>query len=208
GRGTERLAVRAGVCPSPATPGVMKAGEPRGAAAAARAIMPAVLIAGLGGRAFAQPVVVVDSARFGNVFEASDVPELFVRVTADPARGLRGRVRVVAHDAYGTRAGRLSFPVDLAPGETAVRSLVLQVRNLGFVTIATRVDGAGRGNRVQIDTSAAVVPDVDESISAEQSGAGYFVLPFDSELPMADDIAAEMRRLGIRWVRLLYHWWM
>jgi hypothetical protein len=185
----------------------LKASETRGAAAAARGIILAVLIAGLGRPAFAEPVVVVDSARFGNVFEASDVPELFVRTTADSERGLRGRVRIVAHDAYGTSAGRLTFPVNLRPGETDVHSLVLQVRHLGYVTVVGGLDGAG-GRLAKIDTSAAVVPDVDESIPAEQSGAGYFVLPFDSELPMADDIAAEMRRLGIRWVRLLYGWWM
>ena len=186
----------------------MKASETRGAAAAARGIILAVLVLGLAGKAFAGPVVVVDSARFGNVFEASDVPELFVRITADAERGLRGQVRIVAHDAYGTSAGRLTFPVNLGPGETDVHSFVLQMRHLGFVTVAGRVDGAGRRRLATIDTSAAVVPDVDESIPAEQSGVGYFVLPFDSELPMADGIAAEMRRLGIRWVRLLYGWWM
>jgi hypothetical protein len=186
----------------------MKASETRGAAAAARGIILAALVAGLGGRALAQPVVVVDSARFGTVFEAGDVPELSIRVTADAERGVRGRLRVAAHDAYGAAAGRLTVPVDLAPGGTGVHTFTIRTRRLGYVTVAARLERSDGRNLARVDTTAAIVPPVDESIAAEESAVGYFVLPFDSELPVADGIAAEMRLLGIRWVRLMYHWWM
>jgi hypothetical protein len=186
----------------------MNVSEARGAAAAARGIILAVLVAGLGGRALAEPVVVVDSARFGNVFVAGDVPALSIRVTADAERGVRGRLRVAAHDAYGAAAGRLTLPVDLAPGASDVHAFTIRTGRLGYVTVAVRLERSDGRSLARVDTTAAIVPPVDESIAAEQSAVGYFVLPFDSELPMADGIAAEMRLLGIRWVRLMYHWWM
>ena len=88
-----------------------------------------------------------------------------------------------------------------------MRVFPLRYRHIGHVTVAVRLERSDGHRLARADTTAAIVPVVDESVPAEASGVGYFVLPFDSELPMADGIAAEMRRLGIRWVRFSYSWW-
>src|SRR5262249_61368797 len=63
--------------------------------------------------------------------------------------------------------------------------------------------GAGR---TSVTSPAAGVPPLDSS-AAEDSGIGYFVYPDASEVHHADEIASEMRRFGIRWVRLTFPWW-
>jgi hypothetical protein len=50
------------------------------------------------------------------------------------------------------------------------------------------------------------VPPVEPS-DAEQSSVGYFAFPFPDDVPHASDITDQMRRLGIRWVRLTFNWW-
>ena len=121
--------------------------------------------------------------------------------------GMAGRVHVAAHDAYGKSAGRHTIRVRLRAGGSAVHVFPLRYRHLGYVTIAVKLERSDGRALARADTTAAIVPPVNESDSAEGSGVGYFVLPFDSELPMADGIAAEMRRLGIRWARVIYGWW-
>ena len=185
----------------------MRASQTRGATAAIRSIVLAGLFVGLAARVWADPVVVVESEQFGNVFQEGEAAELLVRVTADDERALDGRVHVAAHDAYRVSAGRLTYRVHLAPGGSDVRAFPLRYRHLGHVTIAVRLESSNGHRLARADTTAAIVPIVDESIPAESSGVGYFVLPFDSELPMADGIAAEMRRLGVRWARFTYGWW-
>jgi len=165
------------------------------------------LLVGMAGRVYAEPAVVVDSDQFGNVFQLGEPAELRVRVTADPDRDLAGRVHVAAHDAYGKSAGRLTFRVRLPAGGSAVHVFPLRYRHIGYLTIAVKLERSNGRALARADTTAAIVPPVNESDSAEGSGVGYFVLPFDSELPMADGIAAEMRRLGIRWARVIYGWW-
>ena len=51
-----------------------------------------------------------------------------------------------------------------------------------------------------------MVPPIVDS-DAEASAVGYFFLPDDAELLRAAEIAAQMRRVGIRWVRLAYRWY-
>src|SRR5262249_16334346 len=79
-------------------------------------------------------------------------------------------------------------------------------RRLGHFTVdATALDRT-RHTKTSITATTAMVPPLDSS-SAEGSGVGYFVLPDDSELDRADAIASDMRRFGIRWVRLAFPWW-
>jgi hypothetical protein len=171
-----------------------------------RTIVLTVLFVGLAGRVHAEPVVAVDSDQFGNVFQEGELAELTVRVTADADQELAGRVHVATHDAYGDSAGRLTFRVRLPAGGSTVRAFPLRYRHIGHFTIAAKLERSDGRSLARADTTAAIVPAVDESVPAESSGVGYFVLPFDSELPVADGIAAEMRRLGIRWVRFFYDW--
>ena len=185
----------------------MRASQTRGAAAAVRTIVLTTVLVGLAGKVQAEPAVVVDSDQFGNVFQEGERAELTIRVTADPDQDLAGRVHVAAHDAYGDSAGRLTFRVRLPAGGSAVRVFPLRYRHIGYVTTAVKLERSNGHPLARADTTAAIVPAVDESVPAEASGVGYFVLPFDSELPMADGIAAETRRLGIRWVRFIYGWW-
>ena len=93
----------------------MRASEIRGPAAAIRTIVLTALFVGMAGAARAEPVVVVDSDQFGNVFQEGELAQLTVRITADPDQDLAGRVHVAAHDAYGDSAGRLTFRVRLPP---------------------------------------------------------------------------------------------
>jgi hypothetical protein len=185
----------------------MRGSQSRGAAAAIRTIVLTVLLAGVAGGAHPEPVVAVGSGQFGNVFQEGEPADLTIRVTADPDHDLTGRVHVAAHDAYGVSAGRLTFRVHLRAGDSAVRVFRLRYRHIGHLTLAVKLERSDGRRLARADTTAAIVPAVDESAPAEASGVGYFVLPFDSELPMADGIAEEMRRLGIRWARLSYGWW-
>jgi hypothetical protein len=185
----------------------MRDSQIRGAAAAIRTVALTALLVGMAGRVYAEPAVVIDSDQFGNVFQLGERAELRVQVTADPDRDLAGRVHVAAHDAYGKSAGRHTIRVRLRAGGSAVHVFPLRYRHLGYVTIAVKLERSDGRALARADTTAAIVPPVNELDSAEGSGVGYFVLPFDSELPTADGIAAEMRRLGIRWVRFTYGWW-
>jgi hypothetical protein len=167
------------------------------------AMLPIVAHAGW---AIAAPTVEISSARFGNVFTTDEPPVFVVTMTAgDDA--FRGRVIVHARDAYGRGAGLLSRRVRLRPGETGTQEFSLRTLRLGhFVVNATLVD-AGNLSRASASATAGIVPPVDGS-DPEGSGVGYFVFPDDSELSRADEIAAGMRRLGIRWVRLTFNWWL
>ena len=185
----------------------MRGSQSRGATAAIRTIVLTVLLAGVAGGAHAEPVVAVGSEHFGNVFQEGEPADLTIRVTADPDHDLTGRVHVAAHDAYRVSAGRLTFRVHLRAGDSVVRVFRLRYRHIGHLTLAVKLERSDGRRLARADTTAAIVPAVDESAPAEASGVGYFVLPFDSELPMADGIAEEMRRLGIRWARFSYGWW-
>src|SRR5262245_44018466 len=149
------------------------------------------------------PTIEFTSARFGSVFTTDEVPFLTVTIGAG-ADALRGRLVVTATDAYGRRAGRESMRVRLRPGDVASRTISLRRRRLGWFVIDARVVERS-GVTTSATTTAGIVPPVDAS-SPEASGVGYFVLPTDDELPRAHEIAAEMRRFGIRWVRLQFYW--
>jgi len=164
----------------------------------------ASLIVGLAGPALGDPILAVTSARLGNVFVQGEPPVLDVTVLADAA-GFRGRLYVVVSDAYGATAGRRVARLDLAPATPVTRQVSIRTSRLGHFTVtATLYDTRGR-SVAQAVTTAGIVPPVDAS-DAEASGIGYFVLPYNSELPYASVIAAEMRRFGIRWVRLGFDW--
>jgi hypothetical protein len=165
-----------------------------------------VLVAALASPVLAQPAVRVDSARFGNVFVIGEPAVLTVTVTASPDAAFQGRLRMRAVDAYGRSAGRRSKTLSLPPGSSVTDEFAIRVRRLGHFTIEAVATGRKKSEGTRITSTAAVVPPVDSS-AAEDSGIGYFVLPADSELDHADEIASEMRRFGIRWVRLTFPWW-
>jgi hypothetical protein len=165
-----------------------------------------VLVAALASTVLAQPTVSIDSARFGNVFVIGEPAVLTVTVTAGPDAAFRGRLRVRAADAYGRSAGRRSKALSLPAGGSVTHEFAIRVRRLGHFTIEATTAGRKRTEGTSVTSTAAVVPPVGSS-PAEDSGIGYFVLPAGSELDHADDIASEMRRFGIRWVRLTFPWW-
>src|SRR5262249_55299732 len=154
----------------------------------------------------AEHELAVGSARFGNVFVAGEPLVLSVTVTASPDHGFRGRLRLRAVDAYGRPAGRESKMLKLAPGASITHDFAIRDRRLGHFTVDATARDVTRHTRTSVTATAAMVPPLDSS-SAEDSGVGYFVLPYDSELDRADAIASEMRGFGIRWVRLTFPWW-
>jgi hypothetical protein len=158
------------------------------------------------GSARADPTVVIESAHFGNVFVAGESPVLAVTVTASPDEAFHGRLRVQAVDAYGARAGRETMAVKLQGGGSVTREFAIHGRRLGYFTVSATVRARKKRVMASAQSTAAVLPAIDSS-PAEDSGIGYFVLPDDSERDHADEIAAEMRRFGIRWVRLTFGWW-
>ena len=160
------------------------------------------LVLALPGRATAHTVA-VESARFGNTFVAGEAPALAVRLTADADRPVHGTLRVVARDAYGAAAGRVRIPVELPAAGSGTWPFTLATRRLGHFTI--QVTLVGTGPRVRATATAGIVPPVADT-DAGDSGVGYYVIPFASELPQADAIAAQMRQFGIRWVRLAFNW--
>lgn len=157
----------------------------------------------LSSTALAAPSVTFESDRFGHVFLRGEQPVLRVTVRADDA-GFRGVLRIRATDAYGRRAGRLTRRVALAPRAAATHALELATAQLGHVTVSATL-GRGPG-RVETTTSAAVVPPL-PATPADASAVGYFVYPQDHAIGDAPAMAAQMRRLGIRWVRLTFPWW-
>ncbi len=166
-----------------------------------------LVVLGLEGAAGARPVVTVESARLGNTFVLGEAPVLAVTVTAGANTGFRGRLRLRAVDAYGASAGRWTLGVALARGESVTREVPLRVRRLGHFRIAATLRAAGGRRVAAARTTAAVVGAVGEA-DAEDSAVGYYVLPYDSELPRAREIASQMRRFGIRWVRMTFNWWL
>lgn len=159
----------------------------------------------LPGRALAAPAIVVDSARFGNTFVVGEAPELTVRVTAEVGLSFTGTLRVAVRDAYGGSAGRLRVPVDLAAGVTGAWPVPIVSPRLGHFRVDVRLLGPDRRPVASVATEAGIVPPLDGS-DADASAVGYYVVPFPSERGQADAIAAQMRRLGVRWVRLAYNW--
>jgi len=164
------------------------------------------LVALHAGSALAAPAIVIDSLNFGNVFVAGESPVLAVTVTASPDEAFHGRLRVQAVDAYGARAGRKTMAVNLQRGGSVTREFAIRGRRLGYFTVSATVLARKKRVMASAQSTAAVLPAI-ESSPAEDSGIGYFVLPDDSERDHADEIAAEMRRFGIRWVRLTFPWW-
>jgi hypothetical protein len=158
------------------------------------------------GSARADPTVAIDSLHFGNVFVAGESPVLAVTVTASPDEAFHGRLRVQAIDAYGAGAGRKTMAVKLQRGGSVTREFAIRGRRLGYFTVSATVLARKKRMMASARSTAAVLPAIDSS-PAEDSGIGYFVLPDDSERDRADEIAAEMRRFGIRWVRLTFPWW-
>ena len=78
-------------------------------------------------------------------------------------------------------------------------------RRIGHFTIEGTLIGEDRRVNGRTTVTAAIVPALDAS-NAGDSAVGYYVLPYRSELPHAEEIASQMRRFGIRWVRLAYNW--
>jgi hypothetical protein len=155
------------------------------------------------GAAQAAPTITFDAIPFGQVFVQGEAPVIDVTVTADAA-GHRGRLVVLAIDAYGRRAGRLAQSIDLEPGTSTTTQLTLRPRGLGHFDIIASL--SGKGAKVQAVTAAAIVPPILDT-PAEASAVGYFVYPVDDEWTRADEIASQMRRLGVRWVRYGFHGW-
>jgi hypothetical protein len=155
------------------------------------------------GAAQAAPTISFDAVPFGHVFVEGETPVIDVTVTADAA-GHRGRLVVLAIDAYGRRAGRLATTIDLEPGTSTTVPLTLRPRGLGYFDVIASL--SGKGARVRRVTAAAIVPPILDT-PAEPSAVGYFVYPVGDVWTQADQIAAQMRRLGIRWVRYGFHGW-
>lgn len=154
----------------------------------------------------AAPTLAIGSARFGNVFVVGEPLVVSVTVTATVDQAFRGRLRIRATDAYGAPAGRTTKPLKLAPGASVTHDFAIRHHRLGHFTVDATALDRKRHTTTSVTATAAMVPALDSS-SAEDSGVGYFVLPDDSELDRADAIASEMRRFGIRWVRLTFPWW-
>jgi hypothetical protein len=153
----------------------------------------------------AAPAVAIGSARFGNTFVVGEPAELTVRVTADADRPLRGALRVAVRDAYGGSAGRMRLRVELPAGGTMAWPVPITSRRLGYFTAQAALFGRKRRPIATAGATAGIVPPVDDS-DPDASGVGYYVIPFPSELPDADAIAAQARQFGIRWVRISFNW--
>ena len=150
------------------------------------------------------PALRFSSASFGNVFLTTEDPVVTVTVTAEGAPA-RGRLGIVARDAYGAPAGNMAVAVDLAAGASVSQTLTLPRDRLGLFRIEAGL--AGRGSVVSAaETTAAIVPPVADG-PADASAVGYYVLPLRGERAQAMQIAGQMRRLGIRWVRMTFDWW-
>jgi hypothetical protein len=171
------------------------------------ASLAAVLVVVSAAVARAAPTIAIDSAHFGNTFVAGEEPVLRVTVVGDPTTDLRGVLEVRARDAYGDPAGRVQVGVRLDAGATLRQDFPIRSARLGHFTVTATLRDAGDNIQAQAEATAGIVPPVDAS-DAEGSGVGYFVLPNDAELPLADDIAAQARRLGVRWVRMNFDWWL
>jgi hypothetical protein len=150
------------------------------------------------------PALSLGSARLGNVFLATEAPVVTVAVVADDVP-VRGRLRISARDAYGVSAGRVTMAVDLPAGAVASHALTLPADRLGLFQIQARLRGDGPA--VTAQTTAAIVPPTDDA-PANASAVGYYVVPLPGEWGRASEIAEQMRRLGIRWVRMNFDWWL
>lgn len=172
-----------------------------------RAVAPAIALALLASTPwlYAAPRIEIGSGRFGNTFVVGEAPALHVGVAAAPGEEARGVLAVTVRDAYGAPAGRLRAAVDLAPGAEWRGAFPIASRRLGHFTVSATVSD-GRGRRLAVaSATAAILPPVEES-DASRSGVGYYVVPFAHELAQAEAIATQMRRFGIRWVRLGFDW--
>ncbi len=157
--------------------------------------------------AAAAPTMTIGSARFGNTFVLGEEPTLRVTVVGDAASDFRGVLELRARDAYGRAAGRRRVRVRLEPGASVSEDFRIESRRLGHFTVTATLRDAGDNIQARGAATAGLVPPIDAS-DAERSGVGYFVLPSAAELPLADEIAAQARRLGVRWVRLNFDWWL
>lgn len=165
---------------------------------------PLLVAALLATTAFAAPSITFESDRFGSVFVAGETPRLRVTVTADES-GFRGKLGLQAHDAYGLWAGGAIARLHLEPHAAVTRDFELQTERLGHFTLSATL-APRRGRRSETTTSLAIVPPLRDSAAAD-SAIGYFVYPEERAVDSAPAVAAQMRRLGIRWVRLYYLWW-
>jgi hypothetical protein len=153
----------------------------------------------------AAPAIVIESARFGNTFEIGDSPALTVRVVPEAGQAFRGRLHVRIRDAYGKPAGRLRAGVELAAGATGTWTVPIASARIGHFQLEATLLGADRRPAASGSTTAGIVPPPPTSPAAD-SAVGYYVVPARSERGQADAIAAQMRQLGLRWVRLGYNW--
>jgi hypothetical protein len=164
---------------------------------------PLLLAALLSSTALAAPTISFDADRFGHVYVRGETPVLRVTVRAD-ADGFRGTLRLRARDAYRRPAGRDVERIVLDPFAATTRVFELKTRQLGHFAMTATL--SGRGPRQTATTSIAIVPPVRDTPAAA-SAVGYFVYPQDGHVAAAPRIAKQMRRLGIRWVRLTFPWW-
>jgi len=156
--------------------------------------------------AVASPTLTITSARFGNVFVQGEPPVLSVTVTGEADAGFRGRLLVQVVDGYRSPAGRASSAISIDPGETTTRDITIRSRRLGHFTVVATVRNADGRTMARVETTAGIVSPIDQS-DAEDSAVGYFVDVADGEVTRANEIASQMRRVGIRWVRLTFNWW-
>jgi hypothetical protein len=171
-----------------------------------RLVLSLTLVLGLTTPVLALPRIRVDAAQFGNVFVQGESPTIEVTVTADADAGYRGPLFVTTVDAYGRSAGRLRRKIDVAPGASSTTAFTLSPRGLGHVALVAAIGASSRRPSVAAYSAVAIVPPIVDT-PAETSAVGYFVYPLDHELPYADGLAQQMRRLGIRWVRFGFRGW-
>lgn len=166
-------------------------------------LLAVLALLGAAGAALGAPDLRLGSSRFGNVFTTDESPSLTITVDSD-RKPLRGQVMVSVEDAYGAIVAWISKPVVVAANASTSIEMPLPPGRLGYFSASARLLTLG-GVRAEARTTLGVVPPIVEE-DAERSAAGYFVYFDDAELPWANEIAAQMRRLGIRWVRLPFSW--
>lgn len=147
------------------------------------------------------------TGRFGNVFESGERKVLWVDVDwpeASPA--VTATVTLEVHDAYGERVLADARDLDLAPGARDALVAELGATTNGLLTARAVLRSSAGEELARGTTTLGVVPALPEQDPA-RSAVGYFFDPDDwNELPHADEIAAQVAALGIRWIKLHYRW--
>ncbi len=134
-----------------------------------------------------------------------------VRLAAD-IKNLSGKeiqipVTVKVTDYYGKEVFAKSQTVSVKPGETvAVREpLPLEAVKL-YGLYRVKLGGGPDGARIIANTTFAVVAVPNDKASSFDSHFGAFQYPLHSEDAYLEKIIEQMYDLGIRWLRINFHW--